>query len=81
MDVRDTRKLPRQYVRKIRVLLAFLNSVNSISDLKAIPGGKLHRLTGDLKGFWSLSVSANWRIIFRFGEDNHIYDIDYVDYH
>ena len=77
----DTRKLPQQYIRKIRAILAFLNDANDLDDLRAIPGGNLHKLTGDLKNFWSLKVSANWRIIFRFEKDNNVYDVDYVDYH
>ncbi|WP_369695456.1 type II toxin-antitoxin system RelE/ParE family toxin [Jiella marina] len=40
----------------------------------------MHPLKGDLAGFWSVSVSGNWRIIFRFeGEDPA--DVDLVDYH
>jgi len=41
---------------------------------------RLHPLTGDLRGFWSVTVSANWRIIFRFdGED--VTEVDLIDYH
>ncbi|MGH8602978.1 MAG: type II toxin-antitoxin system RelE/ParE family toxin [Gammaproteobacteria bacterium] len=45
-----------------------------------LPGFRLHPLKGDLKGLWSVSVSGNWRIIFRF-EEGHAYDVDLVDYH
>jgi len=45
-----------------------------------VPGYRLHPLKGDLKGFWSVTVRANWRIIFRFeGEDAH--DVELIDYH
>lgn len=45
-----------------------------------LPGYRLHPLKGDLKGFWSVTVRANWRIIFRFqGED--AFDVDLIDYH
>jgi toxin HigB-1 len=45
-----------------------------------VPGYRLHPLKGDLKGLWSVTVRANWRIIFRFeGEDAH--DIELIDYH
>jgi toxin HigB-1 len=44
------------------------------------PGLRLHPLTGDLKGFWSVTVSANWRIIFRF-DDADVVDVDLIDYH
>lgn len=44
------------------------------------PGSGLHKLSGDLKEFWSVKVNANYRIIFRF-EDGHAFDVDYRDYH
>ena len=43
-------------------------------------GLRLHPLTGDLSGYWSVSVSGNWRIIFRF-QGSHVTDVDLVDYH
>ena len=43
------------------------------------PGLRLHQLSGDLKGFWSVTVSANWRIIFRF-QDAEVVDVDLIDY-
>jgi toxin HigB-1 len=45
-----------------------------------LPGYRLHQLKGDLKGFWSVTVRANWRIIFRFGNGN-AYDVELIDYH
>ena len=45
-----------------------------------IPGYRLHPLKGDLKGFWSVTVSGNWRIVFRF-EDGQVVDVDLTDYH
>lgn len=45
-----------------------------------LPGYRLHPLKGDLKGFWSVTVRANWRIVFRFeGED--AFDVELTDYH
>lgn len=44
------------------------------------PGAGLHPLKGDKKEFWSVSISGNWRLIFRF-ENGHAYDVDYIDYH
>ena len=43
-------------------------------------GSRLHPLSGNLKGFYAVNVSGNWRIIFRF-EDGNVHDVDYVDYH
>ena len=45
-----------------------------------LPGFRLHALKGDLKGFWAVTVRANWRVMFRF-EDGNAEEVDYVDYH
>jgi len=45
-----------------------------------LPGYRLHPLKGDLKGFWSITVRANWRIIFRF-EGVDVFDLELIDYH
>jgi proteic killer suppression protein len=45
-----------------------------------LPGYRLHPLKGDLKGFWSVTVRANWRIIFRF-EGANAFDVELIDYH
>ena len=68
-----------QDVDKIARVLARLSAANVPEDVDA-PGFKLHRLKGDLKGFWAVTVRANWRIIFRF-EDRDALDVDLVDYH
>lgn len=51
----------------------------TVDDLD-LPGYRLHPLKGQLKGFWSMTVRANWRIIFRF-EDGHTHDVQLIDYH
>jgi toxin HigB-1 len=45
-----------------------------------LPGYRLHPLKGELQGFWSVTVRANWRIIFRFGETDAS-DVELIDYH
>lgn len=45
-----------------------------------IPRYRLHPLKGDLKGYWSVTVRANWRIIFAF-EAGNAYDVELIDYH
>ena len=45
-----------------------------------LPGYRLHALKGDLKGYWSVTVRANWRIIFRFGGVD-AFDVELIDYH
>lgn len=75
----DRRRLPARDVAKIRRILAQLNVAAIPEDMDA-PSYRLHRLKGDLKGFWAVTVHANWRIVFRF-EDGDVCDVDYVDYH
>lgn len=67
---------------KLRKLLFALETAAAIDELGRFPGWKLHPLKGELKGFWSLTVTGNWRLIFRHDEEtNTARDIDLVDYH
>ncbi len=75
----DPRQLRADQAERIALALADLDDAGQPSDLN-LPGYHLHPLKGALKGFWSISISANWRIIFRF-EDGDAYDVDLVDYH
>ena len=68
-----------QHATKLRVQLTALDAATQPQDMNA-PGWRFHALTGDLKGYFSISVSGNWRIIFRFeGKDAEL--VDYLDYH
>lgn len=75
----DGRKLPSELLERIRAILTLLDAANVAQDLDR-PTLKLHALKGDLKGFWAVTVRANWRIIFRF-EDGNAHDVDFLDYH
>ena len=44
------------------------------------PGSDLHKLSGEYENFWAVSVSGNWRLVFKF-EDGDAFDVDYLDYH
>ncbi len=68
-----------EHVVKLRDILARLDAACIVSDMD-LPGFKLHPLKGELKGFWALTVRANWRVIFRFA-DRDALDVDYLDYH
>lgn len=46
----------------------------------AVPGFRLHPLKGNLRGFWAVTVRANWRVIFRFDGKDAL-DLDLIDYH
>lgn len=66
-------------VNGVQRILTVLDSAAMPQDL-GLPGYRLHPLKGELKGFWSVTVRANWRIIFRFqGED--AVDVELIDYH
>lgn len=73
------RGIRTDHVAKVENILAVLNRARRPTDVD-LPGFALHRLKGDLKNFWSVTVRANWRIIFRFEEED-AYDVDWVDYH
>ena len=67
------------HVPKLRRILSALDVAAGPDDL-AIPSFRTHRLKGDLAGHWSISVSGNWRVIFRFVEGD-VELVDYQDYH
>ncbi|NUM55960.1 MAG: type II toxin-antitoxin system RelE/ParE family toxin [Candidatus Hydrogenedentes bacterium] len=73
------RGIPSEHSEKITRILDALNLASKPEDLN-FPGWRLHPLKGDMVGFWSVTVRANWRIVFRFVEGD-VTDIDYLDYH
>jgi proteic killer suppression protein len=66
-------------VERIAVILATLDAAGTIAAMER-PSFRLHRLKGNLRGFWAVTVRASWRIVFRF-EDGRAFDVDFVDYH
>ncbi|HEY4114407.1 MAG TPA: type II toxin-antitoxin system RelE/ParE family toxin [Rhizomicrobium sp.] len=75
----DRRGLNSQHVERIERVLARLSRASQPEHVN-LPGWRLHALRGDLSGYWSVTVTANWRVIFRF-EDGDVTDVNYVDYH
>ncbi len=68
-----------QHADRLRLILGLLSAATAPTDL-ALPGLELHRLKGERKGTWAVSVSGNWRITFSFsGKDAD--EVDYEDYH
>ena len=78
-DKGDRRKVQSDYADKIERILARLEESSEVGNMD-LPGFRLHPLKGDLSGFWSVTVSGNWRVVFRF-EGGHASDVDLVDYH
>ena len=75
----DPSRVGADLAERVAIALADLDEAGKPSDLE-LPGYRLHPLKGNLKGFWSISITANWRIIFRFGEGDAT-DVDLIDYH
>lgn len=74
--------VPPQTADKLRKMLAFLENMEDPEELRALSTWKAHTLTGDRKGVWSLSVTANRRLTFRIDPvEREIHDIDLEDYH
>ena len=64
---------------RVEVMLAQLDVASSPEAMR-LPHYRLHALKGKWKGYWAVTVTANWRVIFRFaGED--AYDVELIDYH
>ncbi len=78
----NPKALPPAMADKLRKLLLALETAHDLGQVTRFPGWKLHPLKGELRGFWSLTVTGNWRLIFRYDEGTEtICDIDLIDYH
>jgi proteic killer suppression protein len=78
----DSAKGAPDTVDKLRKMLAFLDDMQDPEELRALPSWKVHTLTGDRKGTWSLSVTRNRRLTFRIdAAEDEICDLNLDDYH
>jgi toxin HigB-1 len=78
----STKGVPPDTMDKLRKMLAFLDDMQEPEELRALPSWKVHTLTGDRKGTWSLSVTRNRRLTFRVDTAEHeICDLNLKDYH
>ena len=75
----DGRRVSPRLMPKVERVLARLDEASVPGDMD-LPGFRLHPLKGDLADHWAVSVSGNWRIVFRF-EGRDVTDVDLVDYH
>ncbi|MBF0523763.1 MAG: type II toxin-antitoxin system RelE/ParE family toxin [Deltaproteobacteria bacterium] len=75
----DGSKLPPDMQERIRIILSTLHAAQEVEGMD-LPTFRFHLLRGDRKNFFSVTVRANWRIIFRF-EDGKAFDVNFVDYH
>ena len=83
MDKRSKSTLPAFMILKILRVLTIIDALEMVpDDLQNLPFLRPHPLKGDLQGFWSMRITGNWRIIFRFDNERHnAYDLDFIDYH
>ena len=72
--------MPANLAPRLRRILSMLASVSHPAQLAGWPGLWAHPLHGDLRGFWAVRASSNWRVMFRF-KDGEAIDIDLIDYH
>jgi proteic killer suppression protein len=80
IEMGDRQGLPPDCVARLKRLVSALGAAESLDELETVPGWRLHPLKGELKGFWSLSVTGNWRLIFSWS-NGRAEDLDLVDYH
>jgi toxin HigB-1 len=76
----EVKGVPTDMVQKIADILLAIDEAAEVHDVELFPGWKLHPLKGNLRGFWSVTVTGNVRVIFRF-EKGDAFEVDLVDYH
>jgi proteic killer suppression protein len=76
----EPREIRRDLIARIRRVITALGLAENAQRILGPPGWRIHQLTGDRAGTWSISVSGNWRITFRV-VDGEIADLDLEDYH
>ena len=68
-----------EHAKRLRLILGVLQAAAVVEDM-AFPGSRLHALHGEREGQWAVSVSGNWRVVFRF-VDGDAFDVETLDYH
>jgi proteic killer suppression protein len=68
-----------EHAQRLKDILFRLNHAAKVEDMN-FPGARLHELKGNRAGTWSVTVSGNWRVLFRF-EAGHAWETNYEDYH
>ena len=68
-----------RHTSRLAIILDRLDAAHHVEDMR-YPGSNLHQLKGQWAGYWSVNVSGNWRVMFRFEEGNAL-QVNYLDYH
>ena len=78
----DAKGVPADTADKLRKMFAFLDDMEDAEELRSLPSWRVHTLTGDRKGTWSLSVTRNRRLTFRIDiAEAEMCDVNLEDYH
>jgi proteic killer suppression protein len=80
INSRDLRKIPSEIKTKALNKLDILNAVDNLDDLKSPPGNRLEALKGNLKGFYSIRINNQWRIIFQW-QNGNVSEVQIIDHH
>ncbi len=80
INSKAARRVPNELHERARDLLDAINAIHRVDDLKSPPSNRLHKLKGDLKEFWSVSINSQWRIIFKWDGSNAS-EVEITDYH
>lgn len=75
-----SRRLPPDIQRAALRKLLYLSRAKTVADLRMPPGNQLEVLVGDRKGQWSIRINGQWRVCFKWVNDN-AEDVEIVDYH
>jgi proteic killer suppression protein len=75
----STTGIQPKHATRLKIILQRLEAAICAEDMD-LPGMRFHKLKGNYKEFYSVTVNGNWRIIFKF-EDKHAILVDYLDYH
>jgi toxin HigB-1 len=78
-ELERSKAISPDLVNRVKIILDYLDAADTIHDMN-VPGLRLHELKGSRKDTWSVTVSGNWRLTFRF-HDGDSHDVDLEDYH
>lgn len=75
----NSKGIQQKHKKRLRLMLGVLDTAIVVDDLD-LPGFRLHKLSGQRKDIWSITVNGNWRLTFRF-ENGNVHILNYEDYH
>jgi proteic killer suppression protein len=77
---KEARKIPRSIWNSVFRKLDQINAAVILTDLKAPPGNRLESLSGDLKGYHSIRINDQYRVVFKWSDDGAD-EVEVTDYH